>query len=823
MDQTDSFGYWVRRRRKALDLTQEEMAQLVGCAVVTLRKIEADERRPSPQMARRLALYLALADEERPAFLAAAVGQQTPARLPWPVDLRARRPAGNLPAPLTPLVGRAAEIDTITGWLRRREMRLLTLTGPVGVGKTRLALEAGWRLLAEYREGVYLVTLASVQDPTLVTSAMATALGVREARDRDLAQSVAAFLATREVLLIFDNFEHLLPAASFLSDLLATCPKLHVLVTSRARLHLYGEHEFVVHPLSLPDVGDPLRAADAPAVRLFCDRARAARADFQLTPSLTPVVAEICRRLDGLPLAIELAAARLKLLSPQELHGRLERRLSLLSQGAADLPSRQHGLYDAVAWSYGLLSPAERTLMARLAVFVGGFSLPAAEATCAYLCNEQASAVSDPTVLAPPAADIAGSIDALLDQSLLVRKGEEVAASFAPLGRCGRCPLRALQEARQAESRFAMLEIIREFALEQLQASGQLAAMQCRHAAYFAAWAEQAEAQMHGPDQATWLARLEQEAGNLRAALTTLLATSQVAAAAGMVCSLGAFWQRHGHYSEGRRWSEQVLAQMAQTPVADALRARTLQTAATLAYRQGAWQTARQWLAESLALFRSIPDPPGIARVLFDLGWIAIDQADWAEAARLNQESLALARAAGDPCAIYRALTNLGWTQLSVGQRDTAAALFGEAFELASGIGHAKGMAVSLANLGWIALYRGDTAAAVAAAQDSLRLCCLLGEREVMAECLEILAIAAVAEGDAQRAAQLSGAAEAIWQALHVAHPSTQHSAQMHGQALAAMRCQLIETTFESTWRRGWTMSLDEMAAFALGCGVSAR
>jgi predicted ATPase/transcriptional regulator with XRE-family HTH domain len=816
MDETDSFGYWVRRRRKALDLTQEDLAQRVGCAAITLRKIEADERRPSSQLAERLAYCLALPDAECPAFMAAAIGLRTPARLPDPANPDNHRSSHQLPAPVTSLIGRSDEITAIANCLQSQDVRLVTLTGPVGVGKTRLALEVGRRLAGAYRDGACLVALAPVQDPALVPSATATALGVREARDSNLTQSVARFLAARHMLLIFDNFEHLLPAASFLTDLLADCPQLHLLITSRARLHIYGEHELVVPPLLVPDRDTPLNAADAAAVRLFCDRAQAARAGFQLTPSLTPIIGDICRRLDGLPLAIELAAAKLKLLSPQELYARLDHRLPLLSNSPVGFPLRRHGLQDAIAWSYGLLPAAERALLARLAIFVGGFSLAAAEATCAFADSDQ-TLTQDPASI-PTQPDIANGVIGLLDQSLLVRGDRKSAGRFGTAGCCSGCPLRVLQEAAEAQSRFSMLETIREFALEQLQARGELATMRRHHAEYFAAWADQAEAHLEGPDQALWLARLEMEADNLRAALATLLAEGPLATAAGMTCALGAFWHRHGHYSEGRRWLELVLAQIEHAPVSGTLRARVLQRAATLAYRQGDWQTAQLWLDESLALYQIAGDQPGVARVLFDLGWIAIDQGAWAEAARLNEESLAIARAVGDPCAMYRALTNLGWARLCVGAWDAAAGLFDEAFALAQRTGHTKGIAVSLANLGWMALHEGDAARAALLARRSVRVCHPLGQREVLAENLEILAAAAIAEGDHHRALELSGAATALWEALQVTRPPTQLAAASYAQAITAAQA-LSGVAFQAAVRQGRAMSQDALVAFALDCG----
>jgi non-specific serine/threonine protein kinase len=806
MDATDSFGYWVRRRRKALDMTQEDLAQRVGCAAVTLRKIEADERRPSLLMAQRLACCLAIPADDCQDFVDAALRERSVFRLSDPSAPALGRPPGNLPAPVTSAVGRSAEIASIVNCLSTQRVRLLTLTGPVGVGKTLLALEAGWRTLREFRDGVFLIKLEPVQDPALAPAVTATVLGVREARQRDVAQSVVDSLAGKQILLIFDNFEHLLPAASFLSRLLADCRDVQVLATSRARLHLYGEHEFVVAPLDLPDLSDPARAAESSSVRLFCDRARAVRADFHLTPSLTPVVVDICRKLDGLPLAIELAAARVRLFSLQELQQRLDRRLPLLSQRTADLPTRLQGLETAISWSYGLLSPADRILLVRLAVFVNGFSVPAAEAVCD---------LAD--------AGVPEGIESLLDQSLLSLHAVEPRASDPSRSFCAHCPSRLVREAAESVSRFLMLETIREFALDRLRDRGELATMRQRHAEYYATWAEQAEAHLHGPDQVIWLAQLERELDNLRAALTWLLSDGQVLWAARMACALGAFWQRHGHYSEGRRWLQQVLGHLHPNVAPIDVRGRVLQVAATLAYRQGDWQTAGEWLAESLASFRSTGDLLGVAKVLFDLGWIAIDRGEWSEGIRLNLESLAIARAQENPRAIYQALTNLGWAQLSGGEKEAAETLFDEALAHAREIGHTKGIAVSLANLSWIALYRNDLPQTTSLAQESLRLCCMLGEQEVLAECLDLLSVVAARSNDPWRAARLGGAGKALWKALHITRSPADHSSVARDYAAAAMRGHLPEDVLVDAWHQGETMGLDAAVALALGCSAAPR
>jgi predicted ATPase len=628
---------------------------------------------------------------------------------------------------------------------------------------------------------------------------------------------VVDFLARKEMLLIFDNFEHLLPAVSFLSALLAECPGLHLLVTSRARLHLYGEHEFVVAPLGVPDGDESVDVASAPAVRLFCLRAQAVRADFRLTPALAPVVAAMCRRLDGLPLAIELAAARIKLFSVQELQERLEHRLPLLTQSAAGLPPRLQGLESAIAWSYGLLTPVERALLRRLAVFAKGISLAAVESVCCFSVAAQTPVTGD-TAAALTAEDIIGGVEALLDQSLLQRASAQAGDRVCSRGCCGACPKRLLGTAIQSESRFTMLETIREFALKQLEANAELSLAQRRHAEYFTSWAEQAAEHLHGPEQAIWLARLEDQLGNLRAALAWLLEAGDVELAARLACALGIFWQRRGHYSEGRRWLQQVLAQMAHFEAPVILRARTLQSAAVLAYRKGDPLIAEGWLAESQNLFREVSDQVGLARVLFDLGWIAIDRSDWATATNLNRQSLAMARASNDLCAIYRALTNLGWTHLNMDEKNAAAAFFEEAYALARRIGHTKGVAVSLANLGWIALCQGDLARCVSLAQESLRLCHLLGEREVLAENLEILAAAAIIEGDAFRASQLSSGAEAVWATMRVARPPLPFPGLGRSPLADAVAPNPAKIACQPHHQQDGVPWLDVLVAAALGC-----
>ncbi|MFL5800869.1 MAG: tetratricopeptide repeat protein [Roseiflexaceae bacterium] len=944
MDGNASFGYWVRRQRKALDLTQAELARQVGCAEGTIRMIEADARRPSRQIAARLAEQLAIAPADHGAFIGAARAELSIDRLAPPVQhashapgstasdlpggtvtfvftdivgstalweqhpqtmpvalarhtailreaiathggvvfktmgdaacaafasapaaltaalaaqralhaepwgatgpLRARMalhtgsaeardgdyvgvplsrvarllsaghggqillslatkelvrehlppevalhslgehrlkdlsypeqiyqlaapdlPAEfpplmtfesrhtNLPAQPTALIGRVREVQQVCALLRTPDVRLLTLTGPGGVGKTRLALQVAVELLDDFADGIYVVNLAPISDAGLVASVIAQTLGVREPTRRPLLTSLKDHLRGKHMLLLLDNFEQLVVAAALVADLLASCARLSVLVTSRELLHLRGEKEILVPPLALPPQEPPrgyptknqesaLAAGDMvlsswfsvlssveaftqyAAVELFIARARDVKHDFAVSNQSAPVVAEICHRLDGLPLAIELAAARIKLLAPQALLEQLGDRLKLLTGGARDLPSRQQTLRNTLDWSYHLLDAGEQALFRRLGVFVGGWALEAVEAVCNADCD-----------LPPDALD---GLAALVDKSLL-RQTEGV----------------------NDEARFTLLETTREYALERLEISGEAEALRWRHAGYYLALAETAAPQLHGAEQLTWLDRLEAEHDNFRAAL----AWSQAAAdgrstglaqpaevGLRLAGALAWFWFVRGYWSEGRAWLAGALARGGEAPAL--VRATTLNWMGLLAWWPGAHATARAHYEASLSIGRALGDKHTIAAALRGLGMCAlVQQRDYGGAEALYDESLALFRELGDEWNLGIGLHCLGLSAHLQRDYARASALYDESLALFRRLRDSSDIALSLLWLGKTARYQGDYGRAEPLYEECLALSHYLRDRWIRAEALGHLGNLARNRRDYDRAA----------------------------------------------------------------------
>jgi predicted ATPase/DNA-binding CsgD family transcriptional regulator len=739
-----------------------------------------------------------------------AAGMQPKA--PVPLARLERHPRGELPLSLTSFVGREHEIATAAKTLRQDGVRLLTLTGPGGVGKTRLALRIAEELEGDFPDGVWFVPLAPVRDPALVAATVATTLGVREARGHPLVAALQIYLLDKRALILLDNFEHVLEAAPLVTDLLSTCPQLTVLGTSRTTLRLSGEHDLAVPPFAAPDLGrlPSLEAlSNEPAVRLFIDRAHAARDDFALNTDNATTVAQICQRLDGLPLAIELAAARSKFLPPQALLDRLEQRLPLLTGGPRDAPARLRTMRDAIAWSHDLLSEEEQTLFRRLAVFAGGFTLEAAEA-----------------VTGEPGVDVFAGVEVLVDQSLV----------------------RRLDIVADEEPRFGMLETVREFGLERLKASGEEQSIRERHATYFLALAEAAEPQLRGSAQDRWLDRLQTAHDDLRAALRWSL-TADTEMALRLAGDLHWFWYLRGHWSEGRSWLEDALVgggSEARTPA----RMKALAGAGILAFTVNDGGSARARLEESTAIGRELADPAGtayglhflemgafyfgeravarnlsesidlfrsagdtwgLATALCSRGISAILLGDPAASA-LIEESLALAHELGDAWLLARTLNYAGELARLAGDAGRARTYYEESLALYRKLGHWEGTTRELLNLGYAVQHLGDPRRAAECFAEALPVGREHGDRWHVAHYIAALAGTALALGDPRIAARLLGAGSGLIEAIgHVPWPVDQVE---HDRDLAAARAHLGEEAV-AAWTEGRALSLEQALAEA--------
>ena len=659
-----------------------------------------------------------LKDLQRPAHLYQLVIVGLPADFP-PLKTLDSRP-NNLPVQLTSLIGREKEGAAVQNLLQREDVRLVTLIGPGGTGKTRLGLQVVAELSDLFPDGVYFVNLAPISDPDLVVPTIARTLEVKESGTRPMLEVLQAFLQEQQMLLLLDNFEQVVAAAPRLSDLLAACPHLKLLVTSRAVLHLSGEHEFAVPPLSLPDLKhlpDLLTLSQYEAVALFTARAQAVKPEFQVSNTNAPAVAEICARLDGLPLAIELAAARLKLLPPQALLARLGQRLVVLTGGVRDAPARQQTLRDTIAWSYHLLDAEEQRLFQRLSVFVGGCTLQAIEA----VCNARGNG----------ALSVLDGVASLIDKSLLQQAERE-----------------------DEEPRLVLLETIREYGREVLEASGEMEATRQAHAAYYLALAEAAEPELTGPQQADWLVRLEEEHDNLRAVMRWSLEQTggdergqRQETGLRLGAALRRFWMIHGHISEGRSFLEQALT--AGRGIVASVRAKALEAAAGLAVYIDDTEWAEMLCGESLTLWRQLGDKAGIAFSLYNLGMLAKTTGNPTTARMHTEEALALFIEVGDKDGIAWSLSNLGWFVGDQGEYARARVLFEESLAMGRALGHKRGIANSLYRLAWVLLVsQGDPAQARSLLEEGLALFRELGDKGNTAHCLSLAGRLALTQGE---------------------------------------------------------------------------
>lgn len=870
-----TFGPWLKQRRRVLALTQATVAERAACSLSTLRKLEAEELVPSKELAQALAVALAVPVAEQAAFItfarseqrihsAAAFGNGSSQMLASSVQplppltvaapqppASAPAPPSRLPTPITALIGRTAEIEQGCALLRDPAVRLITLSGPPGTGKTRLGLAIAAAVQPFFRDGVYFAPLAALTDPALVADSLVDLLGITPTRAPSAVAALGEFLRAKELLLVLDNFEQLIAGAPLVVDLLQRAAGLKLLVTSRTLLKVYGEHEFPVSPLAVPRPGELAAGADLThyaALDLFVQRAQAVQPTLEFTPGNAPLIAQICAALDGLPLAIEMAAARCKLYPLPILVQQLQQRLTVLTSSVRNLPPRQQTLRATLAWSYQLLTPAEQHLLNHLAVFVGG-------------CTGEAIA----TVMGSGAAVELG-LQALVDHSLL---GYEISA--------------------EGSTRYTLLETVREYGAEQLTISVHHLPAHQAHAAYFRRLAGEFASTLDENNRRDWLDQLEIEHANLRAALTWC-AEHDPEAGLQLAGALHSFWHLRGHLQESHQWFQRFLKQTAPGGQL-ALRARASQLAGISALRLSHTAEAAQLLQSSLTLYQELADPAGVVEVLLQLGnlaayqndystaqalyqqalalnqplgdqhreaqlcsylgTIAKDQgdfasaahyyqrcrllfqqlgkriglatalndlsdlaywqADFAQAAHFAAESLAIHRQVDNKLSIAYALTSLGSAWLQQGKLSAAAPLFAESRALFQSIGDKNGTVIGLENLGRLAMAQGQLVAARHFFQEGITLAWQIRERQRLVFCLEGLCATLA---DQRLAVQLYSAAAGLRTAINAPIPPFDRNG-IQAQ-VAQLRQHLGEAEFAAAWAAGQALPLDEVVTLAL-------
>lgn len=804
MGETLTFGRWLQQRRRRHDLTQAELAQLAGCAIGTLRNIEADDARPSKQLAARIARALEVAEAEIDAVVAFARGT---AGAPGPA---AARPPGDgaprlsVPAQLTYLIGRHHDVANVCALLQRPDVRLVTLTGPGGTGKTRVAVEAARQLARAFGDDVTFVDLSALGDRELVLPTIAQTLGTPANR------SLAAALRERTCLLLLDNFEQVVAATPELVELLGACPGVKVLVTSRIALGVPGEHEWPIPPLTLPDLAQlpPFdQLSQYEAVRLFSERARAASPQFAITSANAAAVAEICHQLDGLPLAIELAAARVKLFAPQALLARLDRRLEFLVGGERVRPTRQQTVRNTIDWSYRLLVPAEQELFQRLSLFVDGAALSTIEA----VCGEPGG----------PGDGVLAVVAALANHNLLRR---------VPPG----------PDEADDDPRFGMLETIRDYALERLAADPGAAAARRRHAEHFIALAEALAAEWGTPRISQAIARQRREHNNMRAALQWAADTGNPAAGLRLATALWGFWRSYGYGAEGLGWLGQLLQLDAASaaPAAGALRLRALHAAAWLASDRLDFAAATSYFEQSSALRQALGEAELSVDLLLNAARQARQEGAYQQAAALLESALPQRDPAADGARPGLSLDGLGQLlrELALilrerGEYERATALMDEGRALFAARGDRLSAALAQLGLGDIARDQGDGAGLHMHAEPALAVFREFGMQWATGFALNTLALGARYAGDLPRAAALIDESVALFRGLRadaslaealISQASILRARRELGAAHAAAR-EALQLALDGAPQLFVAAGLEELANGAAARGLAAQ
>jgi predicted ATPase/transcriptional regulator with XRE-family HTH domain len=789
LETTASFGELLRQVRSAASLSQEELAQRSGLSVRGISDLERGARSaPRLETVRMLADALGVGQDDRSALLAAA----RPALLGGAGADHVRPALPSVPTPLTRLIGREVEIGALRTILQRDDVRFVTLTGAGGTGKTRLAIAVAAEMGDAFPDGVVFVDLSPLTDPTLVVPTIATSLGVREVVDQSLSETLSSFLTSKQLLLVLDNCERILAAAPDITTLLAACPGLSVLATSREPLHVRGEREFPVPPLPLPATTPLLELgqfASAPAIALFVERAEESQPEFTMTTENMAAVAAICRRLDGLPLAIELAAARVKVLPPQALLVRLEHRLPLLTGGGRDLPARQRTMRDAIAWSYDLLSPDEQALFRRLAVFAGGFTLASAEAVAAA---DGRLAVLDGLV-------------ALVEQSL-VRQ----------------------MPGAGAEPRYQMLETVREFGLERLVSSGDADDARQRHAEHFLrVSADLMQASTILMDHAS-LTRVVAEHDNVRLALVWYDQHGEIDALLQLSSLLYGLWFSRGLYREGVQWVDRALERSQRVPSSALIRA--LDGAGTLAIFQGDYVRATSFIEEGLALAQVLGDPSLMSEALTYAAFLAYRHRAFARAEELLAEArhILAGSAESEPGALpfltlggVVPFFHIGDLALVQGQFAQAATEYEEAIALFQAAGSETGLRDMQAGLAAVRYLTGDVPQAAALYGESLQQSHAMAFWPLVVSSLLGLAGIAIEVGDPVGGARLLGAAEGIASSLGAVMYTRDYP--VHDRVLATVRLALDEQRFANVRETGRALSIEVAIAEALTVAEAVR